>query len=253
MKRVAIVQARLGSSRYPRKVLKELPPCSGITVLEHLITNLSKCNNIDEICFAIPEVETDDTLFDILKNYDVTVVRGSETDVLSRFITAAFVTKADIIVRVTADNPLTWIRGIDQQVHFLEQNPSVDYVHQRKLPLGTMVETFSLKTLEKLDYLSKTNVYREHVTFYLIENPKGFNIVDLEVPENLIHPELRLTFDTEGDYKLLAKIYEKCFTQEHGISLELVVDYLTSNPQLKGYNSDVRQVPSGIMVEAYYK
>lgn len=253
MKRVAIVQARLGSSRYPRKVLKELPPCSGVTVLEHLINNLSRSKCIDELCFAIPDVEADDTLFDILKNYDVTIVRGSETDVLSRFITAAFVTKADLIVRITADNPLTWIGGIDQQLRFIEKNPSVDYVHQRKLPLGTMVETFSLKTLEKLDYLSKTNVYREHVTFYLVENPKGFNIVDLDVPEALRKPNLRLTFDTESDYKLLSKVYEKCYTHEHGIQLEMVVDFLTSNPQLIGYNSDVRQVPAGIMADAMYE
>ncbi len=245
MNRVAIVQARLASSRLPEKVLL---PLAGKPVIVHLLEGLSRCGRLDEVVVAIPEEEQGSRLDQLLGELSVKVVYGPNEDVLKRFVYAAYDTGAEIIVRVTADNPLTWPEGIDLEVAYLEEHPEVDYVRMSALPLGTMAEALTRKALERMDQLVKEPRYREHVTSYIAEEgmsyapSRGFIAHDLEVPEELSHPELRLTLDTDQDYKLLSRIYERLYQDGEPVGLQAVVELLISEPELREINQDVVQI-----------
>jgi spore coat polysaccharide biosynthesis protein SpsF len=240
MKKVAILQARVDSSRLPNKVLK---PLSGRPVILHIIDRLKRCSTLDEICVAIPDSPSDDSLIDVLSDADVTIARGSGHDVLSRYIAAAYQTCADIIVRATADNPLVHPPSVDAQVTHILNNPGVDYVTTWGLPLGCMVETFTRKTLDRLDFLSKSDVLREHVTYFIYQNGHSFNIVDLEPPAGLKHPELRLTLDTDEDYRLISAVYDALHKDGEIVQVGDVVALLAGRPDLAQINAHIVQVP----------
>lgn len=240
MKKVAILQARVDSSRLPAKVLK---PLVGRPVILHIIDRLKRCKTLDEVCVAIPDSPSDDVLMDVVKETGVTIARGSGHDVLSRYIAAAYQTGADVIVRATADNPLVHPASIDAQVEYIEADPSVDYVTTWGLPLGCMAETFTRKTLERLDFLAKSDILREHVTYFIYQNGHPFNIADLEPPTGLKHPELRLTLDTEEDLRLITAVYDSLHKDGEIVSLEDVVGLLQSNPALVQTNAHIVQVP----------
>lgn len=222
MKKVIIAQARLSSSRLPRKVLADL---NGKTVIEHIIRRLEQTRGIDEICFAIPASPEEDELADVLAKYDVTPVRGSAYDVLGRFMQAAFITRADIIVRITADNPLISIEEIERQVEYLEQNPEVDYVITDGYPMGITPEAFRTKTLEKLDFLARHAQMREHVTLYLRENPASFAPHTLKAPPDCADTSIKLSLDTQADYELMQEIYRQLGHQDY-IDLKSVLQLI---------------------------
>jgi spore coat polysaccharide biosynthesis protein SpsF len=206
MHKVIVLQARLASSRFPRKVLAEL---GGKSVLENCIERLRAAKHADEVCVAIPSTDSENELAEAVAKMNVTLVRGSESDVLGRYIQSAYQTKADIVVRATADNPLVSAENIDLQIEALLADPEVDYVWTEGLPIGVSVETMRLKTLEKLDYLARHQDMREHVTLYLRKNPGPFVIRNIEAPAEHHRPEYRLSLDTPRDYELFQKIYEK--------------------------------------------
>ncbi len=243
MKAVIILQARLDSSRLPSKVLL---PLAGKSVIEHILERLSLSKEADEVAVAVPEVEKDGKLSSLVNRLGYRVILGPEHDVLSRYIISAYETSAEIVVRATADNPLVEPSVIDKQIRFIRENPEIDYVFTRRLPLGVSTETFPRKTLEKLDYLAKAPLHREHVTYYLVENPDPFRIRFLQAPSELERPSYRLTLDTEEDYAVFKEIYGTLYNGKDIVSLEEVISLLDANPELAKMNSHVVQVPPHI-------
>jgi len=241
MKKVAILQARLDSSRLPRKVLA---PLAGRPVIAHILDRLQTSRELDGICVAVPEVASEDELVALLRLRGVTIVRGPETNVLTRYTIAAYETGAEIIVRATADNPLVDIGVMDEQVRYLAEHPEADYVYTRDLPLGVSTETFTHKTLDKLDFLARTPLLREHVTYYLRQNPAPFNVVCLAPPPELAHPQLRLTLDTPADLKLFEALYEELYAGGGIVSTREAVSLLLARPELAQLNHHEVQVPS---------
>lgn len=243
MLKVIVLQARLNSSRLPGKVLL---PLAGRPCLWHILERLKRCRTIDRICVATTDLPGDDRLAEYCEELGVDVVRGSENDVLSRYIVAAYHSGAGIIVRATADNPFVSPEYIDEEVEYLEAHPDCDYVCARRLPLGTMAEAFTLKTLEKLDFVAKEDIYREHVTYYLHDKRgyHGFSMAELDVEREIARPELRLTMDTVEDYELISKIYDELYAEGDIIGVEEAVRYLDSNPNVAAINRGVIQVPA---------
>lgn len=238
MKKVVILQARLNSSRLPRRVLAEL---AGRPVIHHILDRLETSRELDEICVAIPESESDDELAQALAGRDVHLTRGPESNVLTRFIIAAHETRADIIVRAAADNPLVDAEVMDEQLRYVVERPETDYVYTKDLPLGVSTETFTQKTLDKLDFLARTQLMRKHVTYYLVQNPAPFNVVLLDPPSDLAHPEFRLTLGTEEDLALLQSIYGELYTEGGIVSTKAAIELLTSRPELAEVNEHVVQ------------
>ena len=243
MKSVIVLQARLDSSRLPRKVLL---PLAGREVILHCLDKLRLSKEADEVVVAIPEAEAGGELEKLVTSEGVRAIAGPEHDVLSRFIISAYETDAQIIVRATADNPLHDPLIIDEQIRFLKANPDVEYVFHRRLPLGVSTEAFPRRTLEKLDYLARIQLHREHVTYYLVEHPEPFNIKFLEVSSQLARPHFRLTLDTEEDYKLLQAIFNELYDRVSPIPLANVIAFLDEHPELSQINSHVVQVPAHI-------
>jgi spore coat polysaccharide biosynthesis protein SpsF len=229
MHKVIILQARLASSRFPRKVLAEL---CGEPVIAHIVRRLKAAQRADEVCVAIPSDAEENDLAAVLAGLDVTVCRGSGADVLGRYIQAAYQTKADLIVRATGDNPFVNPEDIDRQLAEFEADPELDYCITEGYPLGVTVESLRLKTLEKLDYLARAANDREHVTWYLRTHPGPFAVRKLEAPAALHHPEVSLSLDTPQDYEFVSAIYSKLYKPGGVVSLEETLALITQDEPL---------------------
>jgi spore coat polysaccharide biosynthesis protein SpsF len=236
MRSVIILQARLASSRLPRKVLADL---SGKPVIAHIIERLRAARRADEVCVAIPSDHDEDPLAAALEQLPVVVVRGSAHDVLGRYIQAAYETQAEIIVRATADNTLVCPQNLDRQLELLAGDPEADYVITDGYPVGVTTEAFTLKTLEKLDYLARNANLREHVTLYLRKTPGPFGVRTLTAPPELTEPGLRLSIDTQQDLQLLRAIYERLYRPGDIVDLGAVLQLLHEDAPLR----DLARVP----------
>lgn len=236
MRKVIILQARLASSRFPSKVLAEL---SGRPAIAHIIDRLKLSKLADEVCVAIPDDPGEDKLAAVLGELAVSITRGSMADVLGRYIQAAYETKADIIVRATADNPLVSWEDIDRQLGEISADPELDYLITEGYPIGITVETFTLRTLEKLDYLARQADLREHVTLYLRQHPGPFVVKPLAAPAHLAQPNLRLTMDTVQDYALMKAIYERLYKPPDPVQLKDVLDLLANEDEIAALSESV--------------
>ena len=125
MKNIAVIQARMGSSRLPKKALL---PINGIPIIQWILERLMCCQELDLIVFAIPNSKKDDVLYDFLLSKKVKIFRGSENDVLSRIYHAAMRYDADNVIRICADNPFIDPKSIDDLILFFEKK-RCDYAY----------------------------------------------------------------------------------------------------------------------------
>ncbi len=171
-----IVQGRMGSSRLPGKTLMKLDKKN--TVLHFIINQLEHSKLIDKIVVATTNLKEDDSIEILAKNSNIEIFRGHPDDVLDRYYQCAKKFSIDIIVRITADNPLIDPTIVDDLIKKFTSN-SYDFLtnaHVRTFPYGTEVEIFSFKALEKAWKNATKPFEREHVTPYFYNNPKYFKI-----------------------------------------------------------------------------
>lgn len=193
-----IIQARMGSTRLPGKVLK---PIAGKALLDHVLGRLSLLAWPVKVVVATTDEPRDDVVAQHCLSNGIGVFRGSETDVLERYCLCARESYFEHVVRLTADNPFTDIEELQRLIE-LHLNEGNDYTHSfGSMPLGVGAEIFSFAALEKSMQEGQTSNHREHVNEYIQENPNRFRIGVLEIPAAKRCPELRLTVDTEGDYR----------------------------------------------------
>lgn len=241
---VAIIQARMNSTRLPKKVLTSI---AGRPMVEWVALRAMWANTVDEVVIATTVEKADDILVRKLKDIGLNVFRGSEEDVLSRFVGAARKFKAGIIVRLTADCPLIDPDMIDLVVMAYRENRK-DYMAncgiEYQLPRGLDVEVFNYRALLKADSLSTQPYEREHVTPRFYQHPEEFSIGMPEINPEWKRPDLRLCVDTVEDLALVRKIYNHF----HGVDILMsstmaVYKYLDSHPKVKALNAEVRQKP----------
>jgi len=213
MRNIAIIQARMGSTRLPGKMML---PLAGEHVLTHDIQRVSAADHVDEVVVATSEETADDIICNYATRADATVFRGDESDVLGRVYDAAQTANADIIVRITGDCPLIDPDTIDAVVAPVAEN-GIDYaanIFERTFPRGLDVEAFTLESFERVQEEATEPYHREHVTPYYREEANRFatkSIVATEVfddPQFQNRDDLRLTLDEAADYELLRTIYE---------------------------------------------
>ena len=241
MKVVCIVQARVGSTRLPGKVLKKI---CGKTVLEHDIDRLKRIKNINEIVIATTILEHDNAIVDECERLGVKYFRGSEEDVLSRYYYSAKKYEADIVVRVTSDCPL-----IDPEVsekiieYYLNNKDKYDYVSntiERTYPRGLDTEVFSFSALEKAFNEVVSNRDREHVTPYIWDNPEIFTIAQYKNSKD--YSDLRWTLDTKEDFKLITDIYDFLYEDEKSIFyMKDILELYVKNPHMREINKNIKQ------------
>jgi spore coat polysaccharide biosynthesis protein SpsF len=206
MKTVAIIQARMGSTRLPGKVLKDL---TGQTVLARVIERLRWARLIDELLVATTASSADDVIVAECRKCSVAVFRGDENDVLDRYYYAAQLLKAEIVVRITSDCPFIDPEITDKTIAaFLDARP--DYASNallRTYPRGLDTEVMSMETLSRAWQEAKNSHEREHVTPYIYEHPEKFKI--LPVTGDADHGSHRWTLDTREDLEFLQAVHAR--------------------------------------------
>lgn len=237
---VAIVQARMGSTRLPGKVLKKV---AGEPLLYYLIERLKKAKLINQIIIATTEKPEDDKIIDFCMEQKLPFFRGSEENVLSRFYHAAFDYSGEVIIRVTSDCPLIDPEVVDQVVKIiLNRYPEIDYASntiERTFPRGLDVEAFTFNALQKAYIEANSPEELEHVTYYIYSNPKEFNIKSLKGKEN--NSDLRLTVDTPEDFELISLIINKLQDKNPNYRTSDIVKLLEEHPEWKEINAHIKQ------------
>lgn len=242
MKIVAIVQARMGSSRLPGKMMK---PILGKPVLELLIERLKRVKLLDEIVIATTTNKKDKVLEHLSKKLKVKCFRGSEEDVLGRVLKAAKNVKADLIVEITGDCPL-----IDPDITtkciklFLKGN--YDYVSnaclKKTFPRGLAVQVFPVKVLEEVNSLTDDPKDHEHVSLYIYNHPEKYRLKNYPASGDLYWPELIITLDTAQDYKLIKIIFEELYPKNPEFTVYDIVKFLRHRPELVTLNQDTERI-----------
>lgn len=240
MKIVCIVQARVGSTRLPGKVLKEM---CGKTVLEHDVIRLKLIKNIDEIVIATTELDRDNKIVEECKKMNVKYFRGSEQNVLARYYYAAKENNADIVVRVTSDCPLIDPEVSSKIVEFyLENMDKYDYVSNtidRTYPRGLDIEVFSFKALEKAFKEAIIERDKEHVTPYIWDNPDKFKLCQYR--NDIDYSYLRWTLDTEEDYLLISTVYKELYGTKDILGFNNIIELFKKKPNIRQINENIEQ------------
>lgn len=239
MRTVAIIQARVGSTRLPGKVLLDL---CGKTVLGRVVERASRMTRIKDMVVATSNLESDDAVEDECRRLGVACFRGSEDDVLDRFRGAAEALGAEQCVRITADCPL-----IDPQVsddivaQFEAADPPVDYASNKipqSFPRGLDTEVFTREALERSARWAKKPYHRTHVTAYMYQTPELFTL--LSVVSDVDRADWRWTIDTPEDLAFVRSVYER-FDRQSDFSWLDVVKLIEGEPSLADINSHVVQ------------
>ncbi len=226
----AIIQARTGSTRLPRKTLM---PILGKPMLEWQIQRLQRAKTIEAIVIATTGSPEDDTIETVAKRLDVTCFRGSERDVLDRYYQAAKKIGADTVVRITGDCPLHDPVVVDLVVeHF--QKADVDYANMpENYPEGLDTEVFTFAALDRAWREAKLPSEREHVTPYIRNHPEFFHIDPPWSEGSGDYRSYHWSVDTEADFRFVKVVYQRL---GGAADKNAVLDLLTKDPELMEIN-----------------
>lgn len=238
--RVSIfVQARMGSTRLPGKVLKTV---LGRPLLAYQMERLHCVRHADDIIVATTTSAADQAIVDTCRDFDWPYFRGSEEDVLDRFYRAARHFKSHIIVRVTADCPLIDPEVIEEVIQRFTTSNDFDYVSntiERTFPRGLDVEVFSFAALEKAYLEAKHPHEREHVTPYIYRHPEKFKLTQVTLEEDL--SDCRWTIDTEEDFLMVENVIKNLYPHIPGFAMRDIFSYLIENPDVVALNAHIEQ------------
>ena len=237
---MAIVQARMTSTRLPGKVLL---PILGIPMLTLQLERMRRASSMDGIVIATTVNAADDPIIELCNQQNIAYFRGSEQDVLSRYAETAHAFGIDVVVRITSDCPLIEPALIDRAVGvFLQAHGELDYVSnslQPSYPYGLAVEVFSRQALDQAHRLAAQQEEREHVTPYIYWRPGQFRIKSLTHNENLSHH--RWTVDTPEDFELVSKIYGALYPQNPNFDMNQTLQLLDKYPEWMHINRHINQ------------
>jgi spore coat polysaccharide biosynthesis protein SpsF len=222
---VAVVQSRMGSHRLFGKAMEKL---GGIPILELILRRVQKAVTITEVVLATTELLEDQVLCKLAESLQLSVVRGPELDVLGRLGLAAKLFDAEVVVRVTGDNPFVAPEELDRVVeHHLRTGADYSFNHIPALgngyPDGLGAEVVERSTLEQLNRICTEPAHREHVTAYIWDNPEKFNIETVSAPPSIVGPDIKLDIDTPRDLAHLQQLVVFAPTDIENWSAEKVV------------------------------
>lgn len=231
-----IIQARMGSSRLPGKVMQKVDKDD--TVLDFVIKQLQGSKKIEKILVATTNLTEDDVICKHLSLRNIMCYRGSPEDVLDRYYQCARMYSVDTIVRITADNPLVDPNVVDMVINEYRRRKcdlATNTIH-RTFPYGTEVEVFSFKVLEKAWRYAKMPSEREHVTPFIREPRNGFSLINVTNTEDYSH--LRYTVDRNEDLQVVREIV-KNITSRPILTLDIIELY-KNRPEIFEINKNVK-------------
>ena len=242
----AIVQARMGSTRLPGKIMMKV---RDKPLLYYIINQIRHSKKINKLVIATTDTQQDDQIIKFVNLYDVEAFRGNEENVLDRYYQCAKKYDADIIVRITSDCPLIDPQLIDKCITEFENN-NFDYFsninkkegetwtyHLSGFPMGFAVEVFTFDALEQAWKNAKKPSEKEHVTQFILNNPKLFRIGNIENYKD--YSNIRLTVDHQIDFDLI-KIVIEYFPEGEIFNIEKIMTFFNKNPHLQSLNSHLK-------------
>jgi spore coat polysaccharide biosynthesis protein SpsF len=241
---VAVIQARMGSTRLPGKVLK---PIAGKPLLWHIVHRLQRSQLIERIAITTSTHPRDEAIVEFGREHGIPVVRGSEDDVLARFARAAELLDADVIVRVSSDAPFIDAGFVDHLIaSLLEQNGDYVLLEDGAATAHEGVDPFTRRALDKLMMDAREDpVAREHVTGYFKLHPDFVRIARAPAYPALAHAGARLTVDTPDDLAFVETVHERLAAKAGEASLADLLLLLEREPQLARLNAHVKQKTLG--------
>lgn len=235
---VAIIQARMGATRLPGKVLEDI---AGQPMLVRVVERARLAKSLASVVVATTIDPGDDIVAELCKNRGYPFVRGDAQDVLARYLQVAHAYQADIVVRLTADCPLIDPGEIDHVVSdFLESEPPVDYASNRivrSYPIGLDTEVMKIDALEQAGHEANQRYQREHVTPYLYEEPGRFRTLSIESGGD--YGAMRWTVDTPEDLAFARQIYQR-LEGRSDFGWRDVLAILEREPELAEINANIR-------------
>jgi len=230
-----IIEARIGSSRLPNKVIAEI---EGKPMIFYVIDRVKQIKSAEQIILATTQEKNDQILTEIAQQNSIITFVGDSIDVLNRDYQCALQNNADPIIRITGDCPLIDPGIVEEMLQFYLKN-NYDYVSNRitpKYPDGLDVEIFSFRTLQIAAQNAKWSSERELVTTYITKNPKIFKIFSYENQDDLSH--YRWTVDEQKDLEFVRKIYS-IMKPKTNFSMNEIIEILLKNPELLKINSGI--------------
>lgn len=231
-----VIQARMGSTRLPGKVLL---PLEKRLVIDHVVTRSRAAMKIDRVVAATTENSEDDKIEQWCRDNGVDCVRGSEDDVLARYVLAVKKFPCENLVRITADCPLV-DPGIIDALLSLHETLQADYtsnVIPPTFPIGFDAEVIRASTLKLVDEMATLKSHREHVTLFVRENLDRFKTANLSY--GLDYHDLRLTLDRPEDYVVLQKVFANFAPTPELFSYYQIMAFLQRNPEIMAINSSI--------------
>lgn len=244
MSTLAIIQARMGSTRLPGKVLR---PILGRPMLWHIVARVRQAGDIGQVIVATSDMLRDEPIRLFCSENNIACFAGSETDVLDRFYHAAVKYDGDPLIRITADCPF-----VDPEIIMsllaLYRSASYDYVSvatgagaifldNGRFPDGLDAECFSFTALKRAWLEAHQPTDREHVTPYIWRNKPLFRSVHLTSP--IDYSSLRWTVDHEADFQMVAQVYKALYTEDKPFLLTDILAFLSTRPDLAAVNQSL--------------
>lgn len=239
MKILTVIQARLGSSRLPGKVLR---PLGRGSVLSEMVRRVRASRHAGQVVVATTTDPQDDALVAHCEAHNLSVFRGHPTDLLDRHYQAMKAFRAEAVVKIPSDCPLIDPKAIDRVLGYFEINAAaLDYVsnlHPQSYPDGNDVEVMTAAALERA-WREATKPYeREHTTPYLWDNPERFRLGNVLWEKGIdLSRTHRWTLDYPEDYELIRAVYDALAPRDPSFDVDAIVRLVDSRPELKRLNA----------------
>ena len=234
---LSIIQVRMQSTRLPKKALLQIYDKS---ILEHIIDFIKFSKYTNKIIVATTTNPEDDEIVELCSNLNISYFRGSSEDALGRFYECAKLFHGDIIVRLTADNPLIDPELVDDVIKTCLET-KCDYATNMLSDTfphhGYLVEAMPFEILEKLYNTKKDSLNKEHITYDLRKNYTSYHVEHVKTREFYERPNWRLTLDYPEDFELICKIFSELYRENSFIKYKSVVKFLDKNSDLLKINS----------------
>ena len=235
---VAVVSARMASSRYPGKALV---PLAGEPLIEVLLRRIAASPILDSVALATSTSSENLVLVEVARKLGIPAFQGDEDDVLRRYVDCARSMAAQHVVRITGDNPLTDIETMERLVELhLEAGADYTYIPGDALLMGILPEIVSRQALELSWERGEARHRSELVTLYIKEHPQEFKIRTAELPAELYRPQYRLTVDEAADVELMQALFARLAQPGKIVATREAIALLDADPKLAELNAHLR-------------
>ena len=234
MRVVGLVAVRMKSTRLKQKALLDL---NGLPLILQLLRRVKCARRVDDIVLCTSTHPDDAILLKITEENGFKRFAGSESDIIHRFVKAGEIEQADVIVRVTGDNPFTDPEILDTLIKsHLETD--ADYTRMDRLPIGITPEVINMSAMKTLLERAEDRSHSEYLTLFFLDHPEVFKINVLDAPETLARPDYRLTVDYPEDYLLIKEVLRFCIRLDT-FGTRDIIRFLDSHPEIAGMNARV--------------